>query len=127
MDGRKQFEPAHLLEAGNGFFLREHETYLSKDPAPGQLVEDVQFNGILDQPLGLFTDGESESLGKSDGPDDPGGIFHETQGMKNPDILVFYIFLPSEKIHQQAELPGIELKGQGIDGEITAKEIHLDG
>jgi hypothetical protein len=38
-----------------------------------------------------------------------------------------HIPLGPEKIQQGAELPGVELQRQGVDGEVPAVEVHLDG
>ena len=39
----------------------------------------------------------------------------------------FDIPLGPEEIQQGAELPGVELQRQGVDGEVPAVEVHLDG
>ena len=113
--------------AGMGFSSWRMSRNSPNRRAPGEAVEKVVPHRIGDEIGGQLGDAELEALLETDGPEDPGGIFHETQVVEQADAALFDIPLGPEEIQQGPELLGVELQRQGVDGEVPAIEVHLDG
>ena len=111
---------------GGIFFLQDLAQF-GKNPATTEAFEKIHLDRIGNQAGSQFADCESESLLKSDGPEDPGGILYKAQVVKDPNGFFIYILLGRKKIDECAESIRIEPDGKRIDGKIAPEQIQFDG
>lgn len=91
--GGQHAEFVEAAQAGFRFVLAEDEVQLVQDARAGQFFHEVQGQGVLDELFALRADVEAVPLLKAHGPDDAGGILHETQGVDDADRLALDVAL----------------------------------
>ena len=126
MDHLQQVEIVQSDHRRHRIFLLQDQTQFGKDTPTAQRLEEVHAHGIDDQVGGQFADFEPETLFEPQGAEYPCGILNQAQIMQQPDGFFFEVLHGREKVDQGAELPGVELDGQGVDGKIAPEQVELD-
>ncbi len=102
--------------AGMGFSSCRISLSSWNSRAPESRSKKLLLDRVIDEVGGEFADPELETLLEADGPEDPGGVLHEAQVVEQADAPFLQVPLGPEEVQQDAELPGIELQRQGVDG-----------
>ncbi len=127
VNGAQHAKLIEAAQAGFGFVLAEDEIEFVQDARARQLFHQVQGKGVFDEFFPLHADVETVTLLEAHGPDDARGVFHEAQGMDDADGFTLDVALSAEEVHEAPELRLVESQGHGVDGEVAAEEVHLDG
>ena len=91
-------------------------------------MDEVQVvHGVAYEAFGLRAHAEAVTLFEAHGSEHACGVFHEAEGVEHAHTLVLDVFLPVEAVHELAEHGGVQAHGHGVDGEVAAVEVHLDG
>ncbi len=91
------------------------------------VVDVVAFFGRVVAGLGAFFDRPMKARGKARGADQPRRIFQKRIVVQNADQLGFNIGDAVERIEQQSARTFIQRQRHGVDGEIAAAQIFVNG
>ena len=127
MDGRPQPQLLQPEQNLGRLFLLQNLDQFHHQPVGVGLAQGAQLDGVLEQVVGQLADGETVALFEPDRPEAAGGVLHEGEGVEHPQGLFLEVPLAPEVVDQNAEVGLVQLQGQGVDGEVPAVQVQLQG
>lgn len=123
----KQIEVCQPREGFDGLTFRQHVKEFSRESRRGEAVYESHSHGFRHQNGRVPIQLKPQALFIPDGAEHAGRVVDEAETVQHANGFVLQIPPATVAIHQFTETRGIEPNGQGIDREIPAADVLLDG